>query len=91
MGWWCLPGPSFICPHCYSHSGLHHPLPSSGHGHLDSSTLHSGHFIVKWAGGGWGLLLLTVAVHGCWELEGRHRCRFGLLALINPGDMVVSE
>ena len=25
VGWGCLPGPSLVCPHRRSRSGLHHP------------------------------------------------------------------
>ena len=96
VGWGCLPGPSFVCPRCHSHSELLHPFSSSGHGHSNPSTPFAWRFVVKWAGGGleigvgWGLLSLMGAVRGCWELGGRCRRHFGLLALVNPGDVAVS-
>ena len=90
MGWGGLPGPSFVCPRRCSRSGLHHRLPSSGHGRSDPSTLFSGRFVVECVGGGRSSIPVT------WqEAGGRCHARWRWSALLTwqPGTVccVISE
>ena len=60
-------------------------FPSSGHGCSDPLTPFAWRFVVKRGVGidvGRGLLLLTVAVGGCWYPDGRRWGCWGLLTLV---------
>jgi hypothetical protein len=84
VGWGGLPGPSFVCPHRCSRSGLPHPFPSSDYGHFGPVDAVFGAFRRRI--GGWrGWDRHWVRVLGA----GRLSSSFGFVALVNPGDVAV--